>query len=371
MKAASKRYIGLMSGTSIDAMDGVLVDLSASKPNLLATTSISLPDELKERLHKLSTPGGENEVFNLGLASRDIGDAASLAVNDLVKSTKLDRKTIAAVGFHGQTIRHHPEHNFTLQIGDASRITEQTGITTVADFRSRDIAAGGQGAPLAPFFHQALCPDREDDTVILNIGGLANVTALSAVPDSTLKGFDTGPGNTLMDAWCRKHLQQPFDENGLWAGSGQVSSELLQSLLATPYFRQPPPKSTGRELFNPAWLQRQLQQFSSIRPEDVQATLLALTVQSITLAINNYASATQKLYICGGGTRNSFLMNELQQALPSIHIDTTQALGIDPQWIEATAFAWLAMQTMEFKAIHLPSITGAAGNRILGAIYPA
>ncbi|WP_461535430.1 anhydro-N-acetylmuramic acid kinase [Spongorhabdus nitratireducens] len=366
----SKLYIGLMSGTSIDGMDGALVDFSNHKPQLLQTASVSFPDKLQDQLHQLCSPG-HNEVHQLGLASRELGDIAAVTVNKLLEQHNLEASSVTAIGFHGQTIRHHPELGFTLQIGDASRIAEQTSITTVADFRSRDVAAGGQGAPLAPFFHQALCDSDKQSAVVLNIGGLANISVMPSVQNPQLCGFDTGPGNTLMDAWCRKHLGKPFDSNGQWAQSGQVSEKLLQALMATPYLQLSPPKSTGRELFNLEWLLQHLQNFQNLPPQDVQATLCAFTAESIALAITQYAANRQQVFVCGGGADNSHLMTLLQQQLPNMSINTTAALGIDPQWIEAAAFAWLSMQTMESNTIALPSITGASGKRILGAIYQA
>lgn len=361
----SEVYIGLMSGTSMDAIDVAVVDFSKQPLELLATHSEPILPSLKERLIALCMPG-DNGVFRLGGTDVELGHALAQAALNGLRKTNIKASDVIAIGSHGQTVRHMPnsEFPFTLQIGDPNIIALRTGITTVADFRRRDVAAGGQGAPLAPAFHRYLFADEAKKRIILNIGGIANITVLNG---GDVIGFDTGPGNTLLDAWCIKYRNRDFDQNGEWARSGKINEELLTKLLRDDYFKKTPPKSTGREYFNLPWLNTFL---NAEKPEDVQATLTALTAQSIADAITPYASDAE-LIVCGGGVHNTFLMEQLRQRCKNIVVNSTEALGVDPDWIEAMAFAWLAKQTLENQPGNIPSVTGAEVQTTLGGIYPA
>ncbi len=362
-------YIGIMSGTSLDGID-VLAARFTPNFEIIASHSEPIPPKLKQQILRLTQPGN-NEIDLMGETDVALGHLFSQAANTLIRSSNLSIEKIRAIGCHGQTIRHRPELNFTLQIGDANIIAEQTGITTVADFRRRDIAAGGQGAPLVPAFHQAMLHSTSIDRVLLNIGGMANLTYLPANSSSDILGFDTGPGNVLMDAWISTHQQRPYDTNGLWAASGNCNHKLLEQLLALHYFHEAPPKSTGREQFNLNWLQEQIQQFS-ISAQDIQATLLELTALSIANCINDHIpSKNFELLVCGGGSRNGKLMERISYLLPKATVDTTDHTGIDADWMEAAAFAWLAKQCLAGNTGNRTSVTGAKGERILGAIYQA
>ena len=368
-------YIGLMSGTSMDGIDAVLVDFSKKHPELICSHSHSFPDALQQQLSTIITPDWQGSLLQVGTLHQQLGKLFAEAVNALLKKTDVHIKQIKAIGSHGQTVWHQPEgeHPFSIQLGDANQISELTGITTVADFRSRDIAAGGQGAPLVPAFHQALFALANFNRIVLNIGGIANITLLPH--NGEISGFDTGPGNGLMDAWIKKHTQKNFDNNGDWASGGTINNKLLDLLLSDHYFSLPAPKSTGKEYFNLLWLQKRLKENISIsvKPQDMQATLAELTARSISDAINTAISKPQdwnELYVCGGGTHNQFLMERLQHHLPAFKIASTEILGVSPDWVEAIAFAWLAKQTLQGKPGNLASVTGAKGARILGAIYP-
>lgn len=366
-------FIGLMSGTSMDAIDAVLVDLGDVTPKLIETLNHPIPDSLRTELQALCQPG-ENEIERMGHADTQLGKLFAVTVEQLLKNSNLAGENIIAIGSHGQTIRHFPEGNspFTLQIGDANQIAEHTGITTVGDFRRRDMAAGGQGAPLVPAFHSALFRSPKRTRVILNIGGISNITVLPGTKDSDISGFDTGPGNGLMDAWIQQHKQQNFDTDGEWASSGSVNKKLLTQLLNADYFAKAPPKSTGRELFNLSWLELQLSSVSEkISKEDVQATLAEFTAVSITDAINQYCNKTDEVIVCGGGTRNSFLMKCLSKHLETIEVKTTDELGLPAEWVEAVAFAWLAKETLANRPGNIPGVTGARRPVVLGGIYPA
>ncbi|MCK4586366.1 MAG: anhydro-N-acetylmuramic acid kinase [Gammaproteobacteria bacterium] len=372
-------FIGLMSGTSMDAIDVVLVDFSNNTPKLIKTLNFSIPDSLRTELQALCQPG-DNEIERLGHADTQLGKLFADAVDQLLNKSNLAAENILAIGSHGQTIRHCPEGNspFTLQIGDANQIAERTGITTVADFRRRDMAAGGQGAPLVPAFHAALFnTDSETTRVVLNIGGISNITVLPKIKDVAISGFDTGPGNGLMDAWVQKYQQQNFDENGQWASSGNINEKLLAQLLTDDYFGKAPPKSTGRELFNLSWLEQQISQVDENIPKaDVQATLAEFTVVSIADAINTHAfkkhsTETGEVVVCGGGTRNSFLMKRLSEQLKPIEVKTTDDFGLPAEWVEAVAFAWLARETLANRPGNVPGVTGADHSVVLGGIYPA
>lgn len=364
-------YIGLMSGTSADAIDAALVDFS-NEPVLVGHFTEPLPTDLRQQIHQLSLPG-DNEIDRMGDLDRRLGSLFAKAAMDLLDKTGLEANQIRAIGSHGQTIRHRPpqpsSRGFTLQIGDPNLIAEITGITTVADFRRRDMAAGGQGAPLVPAFHRAVFHSPEVGRAIVNIGGIANITWLPAEGD--VIGFDTGPGNGLMDSWINLHQGHRYDRDGQWGDAGQVDGNFLATLLDDPFFRSPPPKSTGREAFNLDWLQSNLARLAvPIAAIDVQATLRELTARSIAQDIQRLGGeSAAEVYICGGGAYNQSLMKSLRQHLPQHTIDTTSTLGVDPQWVEAMAFAWLAKQTLNRKSGNLCSVTGAKAEVILGGVY--
>ena len=357
-------YIGLMSGTSLDAIDAVLVDFSDGC-QLLGTIDLAMPTDVREEILALNSPC-ENELQRSLVLDKRLAHLFAEAVSQLLVVSKVEAKAIHAIGSHGQTLRHAPSlpWGYSLQIGDPNTLAEMSGINVVADFRRRDIAAGGQGAPLVPAFHQALFSDAHESRAIVNIGGMANVSLL--YKDGTYSGFDTGPGNVLMDHWCTMHKQCNFDSNGDWAKSGRVIDELLTSMLSESFFRLPPPKSTGRECFDGHWLAKHLHG-KDYAHADVQATLLELTATSICDAID---ANIDSIYLCGGGAYNLQLKNRIA-ALSGKTTTVTGELGIAAQWVEAAAFAWLAKQTMHGLASNAPSATGAKGPRILGAIYSA
>jgi len=369
----SKLYIGLMSGTSVDGIDAALVDFSGDKPMLLASHYTPYSTNLRQQIHSLCEPG-ENEIERLGELDVELAKVFAGAVNTLLATSSVSTKDIAAIGSHGQTVRHAPnhEHRFTLQIGDPNTIAALTGITTVADFRRKDIALGGQGAPLVPAFHRGFFASNEIDRAIVNIGGIANVTLLRHTEQENILGFDTGPGNTLMDYWTRTHRHAPHDEHGAWAASGTVNTNLLLSLLSDPYFKQQPPKSTGREHFNHEWLNEHLIKTNpTIKTEDVQATLTEVTAKSIVDAITNHFNKGE-IFICGGGAHNTYLMSRIaEHTKRHFSVNTTESFGIHPDYVEAIAFAWLAFQSMQKKSGNLPSVTGAERKAILGGIYYA
>lgn len=355
-------------------MDGIDAVLIETEPQLhcLAHHDIPLPSHLKQTLLTLCQDG-VHEIELMGRIDRQLGELFAEAVLGLLQKTGLNAHDIQAIGSHGQTIRHRPEadHPFSLQIADPNTITERTGITVVADFRRRDIAAGGQGAPLVPAFHDHLFRHPTRHRIVLNLGGIANITVLDAEQPSQTYGFDTGPANMLLDAWIHAQRGLAFDKNGEWAAQGQVHNGLLAQLLKHPYLQRPAPKSTGREDFHLNWLKQELNRFESISANDVQATLLAFTVESVALHIKQTGLNEGDLLVCGGGAQNNYLLAELAKILPFWKIDTTAALGIDPQHVEAAAFAWFAAQTLNRQPSNLPSVTGAQGPRILGGIYYA
>lgn len=363
-------YIGLMSGTSMDGIDAVLVSIEAPTGRLTVIDSYEapFPQALLDDVIPLSRNTGTPDV--LGRCDHQLGCAfADAALALLAKSgTRTDQ--IRGIGSHGQTIRHQPSppHAFTLQLGDPNIIAERTGITTVADFRRRDMAAGGQGAPLAPAFHRAAFQKPGEDRCLLNLGGIANLSWLPGSATDEVTGFDTGPANGLLDAWHQRHRGETFDRDGGWARTGQVNEALLAEFLTEPYFRLPAPKSTGKELFNLNWVESRLSSRAPIAAEDVQRTLLELTAITVAQQLPHGAPCT--VYACGGGTRNRFLMERLQVRLGKHSLCSTDELGIAPEWIEGAAFAWLAHQTLQGLAGNLPAVTGARGERILGAIYP-
>ncbi|MGQ5523311.1 anhydro-N-acetylmuramic acid kinase [Chitinimonas sp. PSY-7] len=364
---ASSLYIGLMSGTSLDGINCALVDFTNQHPTLLATHLLPFDADLRAEFLSLQT-SGDNELHRSMLAANALADAYAVAIRHTLEKAGISRGSIGAIGMHGQTLRHRPELGFTVQIGNAARLAEQTGITVISDFRSRDVAAGGQGAPLVPAFHHNMFSSPAH-RVVINIGGIANVTDLP--PNGPVRGWDTGPGNVLMDAWIHRHRNLTYDADGAWARSGQLQPDLLAQLLATPYCRQAPPKSTGRDLFHLAWLDQQLANHPALAPEDVQATLLAFTAESIAREIRREAPSASEAYVCGGGVYNSALMDCLAAQLSPISLASTETIGLDPDWVEATAFAWLAKQCLEKQPGNLPAVTGAHGPRILGAIYTA
>lgn len=370
-------YIGLMSGTSVDGIDAVLVAIDGpGQIRLLASHQHPYPPEVRAQIQALSSvetgggDAGDNPLERAAELDMRLGTLFADAANQVRGKTSLGAGDIRAIGSHGQTLRHRPRatHPFTIQIANPSMIAEASGITTVADFRPRDMAAGGQGAPLVPAFHHWMFHRPGSARVIVNIGGIANVTYLPKTATAPVIGFDTGPGNTLLDHWIERHQGSQYDRNGAWAASGRINAPLLADLLRDPYFAQAPPKSTGREHFNPPWLNQRL----PARPlpaEDVQATLAELTVSAITQAIQGLGEVNE-VYLCGGGANNRHLMQRLQQRLSPVPVAETTSLGLHPDWVEAVAFAWLAHQTLEGLAGNLPSVTGARHAVILGGIYP-
>jgi len=368
----SDLYIGLMSGSSLDGIDAVLVDFATRTPRLKAQHHHPIEPGLAKELDALTRPG-ENELQRLCQADVRFGETLASAVQALLQQAQLRARDIHAIGSHGHTLRHYPDSPTatTLQIGDANRIAERTGITTVADMRRRDMAAGGQGAPLVPAFHQAVFSLATGSRVILNIGGIANLTLLPGSDSGqAVRGFDTGPGNALLDAWITRHRQQPFDHDGQWAASGMVDAVLLAKMKQDAYFSRPAPKSTGRDRFNLDWLEDKLKG-GSYAAADVQATLLELTASSIADALEAAAFPAAQVLVCGGGAHNRAMMARLQAHLPQRNIDSSRQAGIEPDWVEAMAFAWMAQQTLRHQPANLPSVTGAAREVILGAIYPA
>ncbi|QWD90596.1 anhydro-N-acetylmuramic acid kinase [Polynucleobacter sp. MWH-Braz-FAM2G] len=368
-------YIGLMSGTSLDGIDAVLAKIGSNgETSALDAISTPISPDLRKALFELQSPG-PNELHREKQAGNALALAYANTVNQLLKKTNLKASDIAAIGAHGQTIRHQPhlgDMAYTHQTLNAALLAEKTGIDVIADFRSRDIAAGGHGAPLVPAFHAQQFPSSEN-LAILNIGGIANLTLLPQ--DGEVSGFDCGPGNMLMDAWIHEHQGNTFDKNGEWALQGSANELLLMKMLADPYFAKTPPKSTGRDDFHLAWLQEKLGDENYLA-EDVQATLLHLTVDSILKSLLRHAPQTQKLIVCGGGAKNIALMNLLHTKAQllfkyPLEISTSDSAGIDPQLVEGLAFAWLAWAHKEKRPANLPAVTGAKGLRILGACYPA
>jgi anhydro-N-acetylmuramic acid kinase len=367
---ASAHYLGLISGTSADSIDAVLVSFSRGVPQLLASHAHPWPAALRERMLALAQNEATIDLDAFGRLDVEIGHGFADAALHLLEQSGTPARTVRAIGSHGQTLRHRPlgRHPFTLQLGDPSVIAERCGIEVVADFRRADIAAGGQGAPLLPALHAMLLARPGHVRVILNLGGIANITVLGA--DGGVHGFDTGPANGLLDAWCLRQRHEPFDRDGAYAASGRVDATLLAALLADPYFALPPPKSTGREHFHLGWLATH-PRLAALDPADVQATLLELTARSVATAIAQSAPGVEEVLACGGGVHNGALMRRLGELLaPSVLLSTSR-YGIDPDFLEATAFAWLARQRLLGLPGNLPAVTGARGPRVLGAIYPA
>lgn len=362
-------YIGLMSGTSVDGIDAALVSIADDGPLILkATQQQDFPPTVRNAIQALMLPGN-NEIDQVGELDMQLGKLFAEAVHMLLRKTGIEAKDIRAIGSHGQTIRHRPRatHPFTYQIANPSVVAEQTGITTVADFRARDMAAGGEGAPLVPAFHRWFFQKPGVNRVILNIGGIANITWLPGDTEGPVLGFDTGPGNTLLDQWIMQNRGMHYDSDGAWAASGHVNAELLKHFLADEYFAKAPPKSTGREHFHHTWLEQHLT--GKVLAQDIQATLTELTTRSIIQALNFLPAKADEIYVCGGGSHNRYLLARLQAQAPDIPVATTATLGLDPDWVEAVAFAWLAHRTLTGEPGNLPSVTGASRAVILGGIY--
>lgn len=375
-------FIGLMSGTSLDGVDAALVAFNSDSPQVIATHFSPYPQAVRASVLALQYPAN-NELETSALLANTLAKLYAEAVHGLLAKAHKTAADITAIGCHGQTIRHRPELGFTLQVGNAALLAELTNITVVSDFRSRDVAAGGQGAPLVPAFHRAVFASSTQHRAIVNIGGIANITYLAANHSQAVLGFDSGAGNMLLDCWIKQHRQLDYDANGAWASSGKLIQPLLDLMLADPFLSIPPPKSTGRDLFNPAWLAHVLSVYTklvpkhapnnvsnaNITPQDVAHTLVAFTAQSIAKALVEYCNAVDAVYICGGGAHNQLLMAHLKQALPNVEIHLTDSLGIAVDWVEAIAFAWLAKQCLSQKPANIPEVTGANGAKILGAIY--
>jgi anhydro-N-acetylmuramic acid kinase len=360
-------YLGLISGTSMDAIDAALVDFETAPLRIIAASTTPFDAELKRRISSvLDSPTGV-ALDDIGQIDVEVAASFAEAALALLRNAEVDAGRVSAIGSHGQTLRHRPDLKppFTWQIGDPNTLSEATGITVVADFRRRDMAAGGQGAPLLPVFHDHVFRSEHEDRVIVNLGGIANITMLRR--GFTVTGFDTGPANRLLDAWISLHQGKDFDADGAWAGSGRCDEALLQSLLAEPYLRLPPPKSTGRELFNMIWLNARLGQ-TERRPEDVQATLQQYTAATVAAAVREYAPGAA-LYACGGGAHNGGLLQALRELIAPARVASTAALGLDPDYVEAVAFAWFARRTLEGQPSSAGSVTGARGARILGGVY--
>lgn len=366
-------YIGLMSGTSMDGIDAALVKIDKQHIHLLETHQHPIKRKLKNNLHRLALnkPGIDLDI--LGSCDTELGNIFADACTCLLKKSGTQPSDITAIGCHGQTIRHQPDihHSFSMQIGDANRIAYKTGITTINDFRRKDMAAGGQGAPLTPAFHKSVFSSRQYNRVILNIGGIANITYLPKDPDLPCTGFDCGPGNTLMDAWIHRSKQKEYDRDGAWAAGSDIHQGLLENLMQDDFINRPPPKSSGREHYNLDWLEKQLDSLPPINDSQIQATLCAYTAHSIHYAIEHFLPPVDEIIVCGGGAHNKHMMRQLDRLSGSTILKKTDDIGIAADWVEATAFAWLAYQTLHRLPGNLPEITGAARTVISGAIHPA
>ena len=370
--AHQQLYIGLMSGTSMDNIDAVAMEISEGKTKVKCSSSLEIPKTVKDAVLRVCHGGTLESYFETDVL---MGELFAQAALELMSKNSIKPSAIRAIGSHGQTVRHSPPRDtnisYSKQIGDPNTIFARTGCTVVADFRQADIAHGGQGAPLVPAFHDEVFRDPDKHRVIVNIGGIANITSLNA--NHCCLGFDTGPGNTLLDAWCNRHLGLPFDNNGEWAASGTVCESLLQKLKSHPFFSWPSPKSTGLETFNLGWLDHELADLNisskAIEPKDIQASISALTAHTISDSIKGLEMKADEVFICGGGAKNSLVMSMIEQNLEGIPLDTTTSLGIDPEWVEAAAFAWLAMRRVENLPGNLPTVTGASDSVLLGGVY--
>lgn len=362
-------FLGLISGTSADGIDAALVELGHHAPVAVASITCPYPSDLRDRILDVSQRDVALSLDAYGELDHRIADAFADAALRVLDEAAIEPNQLRAIGSHGQTLRHRPGGNspFTLQCGDPSVLAERLGTTVVADFRRRDVAAGGQGAPLMPAFHAAILGGDDDDRAVLNLGGIGNLTLLPRSGD--VSGFDTGPANGLMDAWCLQHTGRPFDRSGEWAAAGKINDALLQRLLGEPWLALPPPKSTGRDLFHLGWLASHLEGIQ-LEPMDVQATLLALSAISIADLLRKTLPECRRLIVCGGGVHNLTLMKSLDEALPNVVVESSARHGIDPDFVEASGFAWLARETLAGRPGNLPRVTGARGPRVLGAIYP-
>jgi anhydro-N-acetylmuramic acid kinase len=368
---ARELFAGVMSGTSLDGVDAVVADFAPENGKAcetLGAAHIAFPSMLRDELLALQQPG-QNELARAGAAANLLAELYADGIGKAIAAAKVDRAEITAAGVHGQTLRHRPDRGFTVQLNNPARVVEKSGVLVVADFRSRDVAAGGQGAPLVPAFHRALFGQRGRHRVIVNIGGIANITDLRA--DGSVNGFDTGPGNVLSDLWCAKNRGTTFDAQGAWASTGKVNTKLLDVLLADPFFSAPPPKSTHRDTFNLQWLEERLDAAHiDDEAQNIQATLVALTARTIADAIRAYASDAEEILVCGGGAKNATLMQDLGREVAPRKVMTTADEGVPVEQVEALAFAWLARETLAGRPGNLPEVTGAKGPRVLGAIYP-
>lgn len=373
MPAEPQFFIGLMSGTSLDGVDGVVVAFEADAPmKVIAHAGVGFDAAFRGELLSLNARG-DDELHRAALAANTLARHYAQVVGALLQSTGLQASSVRAIGAHGQTVRHRPGQfdglGYTVQLNQPALLAELTGIDVVCDFRSRDVAAGGQGAPLAPFFHRAWFAQSGRCVGVLNWGGIANLTLLR--PDGSTLGFDCGPANALLDAWCEQHTGTPFDDGGRWAAQGVVQSALLERLLTEPFFALAPPKSTGRDLFNLPWLHTRVPDIASLRPVDVQAALLELTAVSSAEAVRQQTPSVHELIVCGGGAHNHQLLMRLRALLPQTQVVTSAERGLPVMQVEAAAFAWLARECIERRPLDLPKTTGAQGARVLGAVYPA
>jgi len=359
-------FVGLMSGTSLDGADAALVDFSGAAPRTLGFASVAFSDALRDDVLALSAPGRDSIELE-GRVASELAELYAKAVLIVLETAHVASKDVAAIGCHGQTVRHRPDLGFTVQVNDPARLAELTGIDVIADFRRRDMAAGGQGAPLVPAFHEAVFRSRESSRAVVNIGGISNVTWLP-MGGRTI-GFDCGPGNVLLDGWARRHLGARYDEDGRWASAGRTDASLLSRLLAEPYLALSPPKSTGRELFRLEWLEERLP--ADYRTADVQSTLTDFTAHSIVRALRDFCPGTREVFLAGGGARNGALVERIRALCEGSRVELTDALGVPTAHVESMAFAWLAMKCSRREPIDLTAVTGAFAPRILGAIYPA
>ena len=363
-----------MSGTSLDGVDAVLADFSSERPHVLAHSTAAFDAALHDELLALNTPG-ENELHRAWLAGNALARTYAEAVRAVLQAGNVSASAVRAIGAHGQTVRHRPQEfdgiGYTIQLNQPALLAELTGIDVVADFRSRDVAAGGQGAPLVPPFHRKFFGSIAPQVGVLNIGGISNITLIDSSNEGVLLGFDCGPGNALMDAWCKTHTGEPFDRDGAWATGGNVITTLLAKMLDEPFFARKPPKSTGRDLFNWPWLQDHLRSFEAESAQDVQATLTELTARACAQSALTGHPRLSLLIVCGGGALNGSLMHRLAAQLPACQVVSSAEYGLPPLQVEATAFAWLAQQAVERKSSSVKEVTGAAATRVLGGIYPA
>ncbi len=359
-------YVGLMSGTSLDGVDAIVADFAAAMPRVLGSAHVEFDAPLRATLLRLAAAGSD-EIDTAHAVGLTLADLYAHAAQAAIAAAGVTAVAVRAIGCHGQTVRHRPERGYTVQLGNAAALAEHTGIAVVADFRAADLAAGGQGAPLAPGFHAAFMAHARLERVVLNLGGIANITRLAA--GQPVIGFDCGPANILLDAWTQRHLGEPYDRDGNWARSGRVDPALLARLLDDPYFSHPPPKSTGRERFNLHWLEQRLEAPGRIAAADVQATLLALTARTVAQAIAAHCGESGELVVCGGGARNDALMQALAADCAGWRVRSSAELGLPPEAIEPLAFAWLARERLAGRPGNLPAVTGARGPRVLGAVH--